>query len=468
MNDPETPASSGEPNASQLLAEARQALSEIKNLRAQTEASLKDAEAASKKAAGESQNFVEQLKNIKAQAEEHLKEAEAARKKADGEGLLAFNAKEACEKHATTIAGIKGTVEADAKALATNKQMSEEVLAALTSGKATVDTDIKVIDDRRKEVDRSAINIVKAAETGAARLQEVETSRESAQAAFKAADDSSKAAILAASNTDAAQKRAEKSSTDAATFTATISENLQSTKQHVAETQNLLTLAQTTEANLKTVLEHLTKSDEISTGHEQRVKALETQLETLMAKVEGLLPGAASASLATSFNKQRSRFEGPQKQWLAIFIVCMTFLFIVAVPSFFSAVGWFSHPEDQTWNGIGRNLILRLPIVLPLVWLGIYAGRNYMISLRMEEEYAYKEAISTSFEGYKREMEAITASDATNPTPLTTLCTNILRAIAERPGRIYEGKQEDINLLTEVRGLIQKGTELSKKTVATD
>ena len=102
----------------------------------------------------------------------------------------------------------------------------------------------------------------------------------------------------------------------------------------------------------------------------------------------------------------------------------------------------------------------------PVVWLAIYAGRNYMMSLRMEEDYAYKEAISTAFEGYKREMEKITADENQNPTPLTILCTNILSAIAERPGRIYEGKQRDINLVGEIQDLAEKGARLSKKRLA--
>jgi hypothetical protein len=328
---------------------------------------------------------------------------------------------------------------------------------------------MKAIDSRRKEVDQSAINIIKAAETGAARLQEVETSRDSAQGALKIADDYSRAATQAASNTDSAQKRAEKSSTEAATFTAAISENLKATNQHVEETQTLLTQAQTAESNLKTILEHLAKSDEISTGHEQRVKALESELQALMAKVEGLLPGAASAGLASSFNKQRSRFERPQKLSLWTFVSCIFVLVALAIPSFLSAVGvsWFSHPSDQTWNGAWRNFVLRLPIVLPVVWLAIYAGRNYMLSVRMEEDYAYKEAISTAFEGYKREMEKITAGDGENPTPLTTLCSNILTAIAERPGRIYEGKPQDINLMAELQNAGQKTADFSRKKLAT-
>jgi hypothetical protein len=102
------------------------------------------------------------------------------------------------------------------------------------------------------------------------------------------------------------------------------------------------------------------------------------------------------------------------------------------------------------------------------VWLAIYAGRNYMLSLRLEEDYAYKEALSTAFEGYKREMEKITVTGDDGQSPITTLCINVLKAIAERPGRIYEGKHQDINLATEIYAVAQRGAEFSKKQIADD
>ena len=214
---------------------------------------------------------------------------------------------------------------------------------------------------------------------------------------------------------------------------------------------------------------HLAKSDEIATGHETRVAGLTEELQNLVRRVDGLLPVATSAGLASSFNKQRSRFTGPQRQWLWTFIVCIGLLVVLALPSFLAAVGLNlgAHPADESWSAAWRNFVLRLPIIFPVVWLGIYAGRNYMMSLRMEEDYAYKEAISTAFEGYKREMEKIGVDDGDKPTPITILCTNILRAISERPGRIYEGKPQDINLVTEVQGLVERSAELSKKRVAT-
>jgi hypothetical protein len=416
--------------------------------------------------ASEAQRLLEEMKLLKSDAEASLKEIQTIGKNAGSEGLLAFNAKKACEEHATAIANTKGAVEADANTIATNKQRSDEILAALNTGKAAVDADMRGIDSRRKEVDQSATNIVKAAETGVVRLAEIETLKGSAETTLKSVTESAKAASEAASKASTAQEEAKGSSDDAAALTATIAEHHKTTGEHVANTEALLKQAQLGESNVKAILEHLSKSDEIAVGHEKRVEGLTQELQRLVDKVEGLLPGATSAGLASSFNKQRSRFEGPQRQWLITFVSCIGVLVLLALPSFLSAIGWWGHTTDQSWTSAWRSLVLRLPIMAPVIWLAIYAGRNYMMSLRMEEDYAYKEAISTAFEGYKREMEKITGDENQNPTPLTILCTNILRAIAERPGRIYEGKQRDINLLGEIQGLAEKGAELSKKRLA--
>jgi chemotaxis protein histidine kinase CheA len=434
----------------------------------------------------EAQKLLEELKGIKEQAEAYLKQAEVARKNADSEALLASNAKKYCEEHATTVSNVKGAVETDATAIATNKQRADEAVAALTTAKANVDGDVQTIATKRKEVEQAATNVeqasdkvVKAAEAAGAKLKEVEALKESTQTVLKtsteaaeksasAASSLAKTAEAAATNADKAQKQSEQSSLEATEYTAKIAENYSSTNKTVEETKSLLTQAEADEVKLKKVLEHLAKSDEISTGYEKRVEDLKTELQSLIARVEGLLPGATSAGLASSFNKQRSRFEGPQKQFLRTFVTCIIVLVALALPSFFSAIGWswWDHSTDKSWNAAWRSLTLRLPIVLPVVWLAIYAGRNYMMSLRMEEDYAYKEAISTAFEGYKREMEKITASDGENPTPLTILCVNILRAISERPGRIYEGKQRDITLAAEAQAIVEKGADFGKKKLA--
>lgn len=418
---------------------------------------------------GEAQDLLEQIKQIKVKADEQLQGAATAKQKADSEALFAFNAKGACEGHSTAIANLKGTVEADVNSIVSNKQKADELLAAITLGKAATDADASTISDCRKKVEQASGEILAAAEKVSVHHQTVNECKNSVEALVKETEGLRDAAIQARNKTDTARSEVEQFSTEAVALAAEITKAHETSTRLSAEINGILTSATADKESLKQILDHLTKSDETARGHEARVATLTGDAEALKNRVEGLLPGATSAGLASAFKDQKLRFSEPQKRWLKTFIWCMVGLFIVSLPSFISAIfgkNIFGGMADSTWDAVLRGLTMRLPILVPLVWLAIYAGRNYMLSLRLEEDYAYKEAISTAFEGYKREMEKFVAGDATNPTPITTLCINVLRAIAERPGRIYEGKQQDLNLLSELNVAVEKADELRKKKIA--
>jgi hypothetical protein len=191
--------------------------------------------------------------------------------------------------------------------------------------------------------------------------------------------------------------------------------------------------------------------------YEQDLATLKSAFDALHAKTEALLPGATSAGLASAFREQKSRFDKPQLYWLLTFIAAVVLLLAAGLKGLPTG-------DSPSWDAILRHIANRLPLVVPLVWLGIYAGSNYMLALRMQDEYAFKEVLSATFEGYKREMANIQGSEA-SVAPLLTLCDNVLRTLAERPGRIYESHHEDITpfaaLLKAARGLLN-GSNVGK------
>lgn len=447
---------------------AKAILEDSGKLKAQSEENVKGSQEARKKTEENlsvCNGFAEESKRFRVQSEEQLKATEAARKKADDEATYASLAKVNTESHAKTVASYKGQADGEFTTLTTNRQKSEELVQAITVKKAASDQDAKVIEDSRKAIEQGAQSIIKAVEEGTAKLKEVNELKNTTASTAKEAQSQRDETLQARNKAEEGNKQVQQYSTQCGTQAAEILKARQNSLSQSAEIGTILEAAKTNQANLAKVLEHLTKSDAISSEHEERVAKLAGDLEALIKKVEGLLPGATSAGLASAFNAQKQRFGGPQRQWLIAFVLCIAGLLVVATPSFYhAAMGTVA----TSWGEIFRGLAMRLPIVIPLVWLGIYAGRNYMLSLRMEEEYAYKEAVSTAFEGYKREMEKIISADPHNPTPLTMLCSNILRAIAERPGRIYEGKQEDITVLNEVRATVGKMEELRQKAVAAE
>ena len=407
----------------------------------------------------EAKSLLSDIKKFKTQAEEYLRATENARQKADSEALFAFNAKGACEGHSTAIANLKGTVEADVNSIATNKQKVDELVPFVTTNKSFIETDIKIIGDSRKEVEQAATGIKDAAEKGSSRLQEIETSKSSSNTLLAEIEGSRDAAINACKKVETAQAQADG-------FVGEITTAHKTSIDLSDQIKTLLANVTAQKAALDKIVEHLTKSDEIAIGYEIQVSQLTKEVEALKKRVEDLLPGATSAGLASAFCTQKNRFTAPQWCWLTTFVLCILALLSISLPSFWNATFGATAHAMLTWDETLHGLAIRLPIVIPLVWLAIYAGRHYMLAARLAEEYAYKEAVSTAFEGYKREMLNIVAEDAAHPTPITKLCVNVLTAIAERPGRIYEGKHQDITIQNELKEALEKAAEFSKKQIS--
>lgn len=95
----------------------------------------------------------------------------------------------------------------------------------------------------------------------------------------------------------------------------------------------------------------------------------------------------------------------------------------------------------RTWSGdapeygqLLRSLLSRLPIVGALLWLGLHAGSKAKAAEQAEETYAHKEAISRSFEGYKKEFAALGDQVAAD-SPVANLCDRVLEVIGATTGR---------------------------------
>ena len=87
----------------------------------------------------------------------------------------------------------------------------------------------------------------------------------------------------------------------------------------------------------------------------------------------------------------------------------------------------------EAWSSACRSYF-------PLSGLGS-VPRNYMMSIRLEEDYAYEEAISTAFEGYKRDMEKMVAEDA-QPTPIATLVSTFYRQLRKDPAEYMRANRK--------------------------
>lgn len=413
-------------------------------------------------------SYLEQLEHAVKRAKECLKSVESASKKvadadvkvaelltkasesqakADNEALRASQAKGFVEEHSSAAAKLKGSMEIDASAISKKRAEIESIAQSFTNLRSSSESDATSIANARKTTDEAAKAITETSGKAAATQANITETQKNIDSIAQAVREETKGIEAELSEITAAKET---------------SVNLAATIQNTATTTNELheraktahgsieSLEKDAKTKAEAVNELVEKNLELQqkvTDYEKNLARLQGEFSAMNEKVEGLLPGATSAGLASSFSAQKKRFQKPRMAWMISFFACIGILLLLAI------IGGWSHfkSPDQSWDLIWRQLVQRVPYIIPLVWLGVYSGRQYMMSVRMEEEYAYKEAVSTSFEGYKREM-------ASNPESANNLYTNVLAVLARRPGLIYEGEQHDVTPLTPAVDALQKLT----------
>jgi len=90
-----------------------------------------------------------------------------------------------------------------------------------------------------------------------------------------------------------------------------------------------------------------------------------------------------------------------------------------------------------TYDELARLFLARLPVAGALIWLALHAAREAALAKRLEEDYGYKSAVASSFEGFRRQMADV-GGDLKPDSALAKLCSDTLSTIATPPGRIYD------------------------------
>lgn len=224
----------------------------------------------------------------------------------------------------------------------------------------------------------------------------------------------------------------------------------------------------TTKDNFKKIQELSEQSSKISetiSNQRSTLEQLSIKAEKLNKTIEHLLPGATSAGLASAFKDRKESFKIPKILWGGVFVLSVIALFIVAYIDPVSLEKTTFEKTTLNFETIIKYIFIKLPFVAPIIWLAIYAGRRHGQTLRLEEDYAHKEVLSKSFEGYKNQLIEIEV-ESDNKQSTLSLIDRTLEALSLHPGRIYQGKHEDITLLGSVTNALAQGKTTNNKNQA--
>ena len=160
----------------------------------------------------------------------------------------------------------------------------------------------------------------------------------------------------------------------------------------------------------------------------------EKKYTELFEKIESLLPAATSTGLAKAYYDQKTSYKWPIRIWAVVFVVALLGVIVTGVLSFEESI-----EIEKSFS----KLASRTPFYFALIWLAAFSSKQYRQSKRLEQEYAHKEVLAKSYQGYKTEFE--TQSKLVSDKEVSTSLKKILvGAIAKNPSEILDdGKSDD-------------------------
>lgn len=178
---------------------------------------------------------------------------------------------------------------------------------------------------------------------------------------------------------------------------------------------------------------------ELSTNKENQQKLFD-EFEANRDQVNRLLEDTNRATMAASFLTRKNELQKPIHLWIFIFIISILALTITGL--------YFIQPsiDSKEWY----TVLTKLPLTIPIVWLGWFSARQFGFTSRLQEDYAYKVASAMAFEGYKRE------ATETDPELKKKLLDTAINHLAENPLRIFNGDHNHGSPLHELFGQLSK------------
>lgn len=313
------------------------------------------------------------------------------------------------------------------------------VATAVAAAGAKINSEVAVIETHSKHIDAAKVHAdaVRAAlDTASTKVTQAATAAEGLQQRAQTAADT---ATTLLQDVQAAK-------TTTTTDASAITEALKVSKTYVVQTKSLADKSITVE--------------EAIAAYERKLAELEEQTNEKLRTVERLLPGATSAGLAHEFNARSESFKAPRVRWQRIFMLALALLILLGLSGLIHVM---QTGNALTYDELVRLWLSRLPIAGALLWLALHASRESALARRLEEDYGYKSAIASSFEGFQKQMKDIGDSAEDNG-PLKQLCENTLATIATPPGRIYERHELTVSPSAEAVAITTSLLNMAKAT----
>ncbi len=237
--------------------------------------------------------------------------------------------------------------------------------------------------------------------------------------------------------------------------------NLEEVRNSVTSITNLENTANEKNEEIKSFHENISDktrdidglSDKINSFHKELEKLAQEkkdlfgtfvkEKDLIMQRIEGLLPAATSAGLASSYTKAleiyRANNDEGWWEWVKFKNLFhsskMLWLMFVAATAVLS--GWYCLSFWTVRTHTIGNILATVSTGFPLIWLAWFLQKSISQRTRLFEEYNHKIRVMSLYEGFSRIIED------SNPELKANLLNIILKTVSENPANSL-GKSETI------------------------
>lgn len=319
------------------------------------------------------------------------------------------------------------------------QQLREELRAAQVD-REKVGEELTAAKAERAEVAELKAEAEASLERAAAAEEQATTAQQQSATSVSQAQKSATAAQKHAESVSATNDTVKTTLGSVTTNAETIAEHRAQVEEDAEATGALARKAEAVEARIK----------KYEVGFDER----NARADALADRVEGLLPGAASAGLAHSYRKSKESKDGPKRFWLWAFISTIALI----VGSLFLPMPWFN-PAGDVEGLNGWYLLARLPVVLPLSFFAGVALVHFRVESRIQDDYRHKEDLAATYEGFRKQMSEETFGSGAAS---YDLAQQTLATIHAEPGRMYDSKRE---VYTPAEGFINAVAERAAQMI---
>lgn len=177
-------------------------------------------------------------------------------------------------------------------------------------------------------------------------------------------------------------------------------------------------------------------------GLSDEIDKQSVRYKALNEKIEGLIPGATSAGLATAYKELKESFNKPIRNVSNVFYISIGLLLFSSLLISIDNIGTtgITFVKAEDWDSILKGLVYKVPFYAPVLWLAFFATKRRSEYQRLQQEYAHKEALAQSYDKYKRQIEELDDEDKTMQ---SALITKAIDAIAYNASQTLDKKHGD-------------------------